>query len=58
MVGVGAFSSSLRGLKLVPAKWRDLVPPTSPHQGATQRVPITAVVKCDDKIPAIHVNRV
>ena len=27
IVGVGAFSGSLRGLKLVPAKWRYLVPP-------------------------------
>jgi hypothetical protein len=27
LVGVGAFSSSLRGLKLVPAKWRHLVSP-------------------------------
>ena len=26
MVGVGAFLGSLRGLKLVPAKWRYLVP--------------------------------
>jgi len=25
----GAFSSSLRGLKLIPAKWRYLIPPTS-----------------------------
>ena len=29
VVGVCAFSGSLRGLKLVPAKWRCLVPPTS-----------------------------
>lgn len=29
LVGVGAFSSGLRGLRLVPAKWRYLVPPTS-----------------------------
>jgi len=29
VVGVGAFSSSLRGLKRIPAKWRCLVPPTS-----------------------------
>jgi len=29
LVGVCAFSSCLRGLKLVPAKWRYLVPPTS-----------------------------
>jgi hypothetical protein len=29
VVGVCAFSSSLRGLKLVPAQWRYLVPPTS-----------------------------
>jgi hypothetical protein len=27
MVGVAAFSGSLRGLKSVPLKWRDLVPP-------------------------------
>jgi hypothetical protein len=27
-VGVAAFSGSLRSLKLVPAKWRSLVPPT------------------------------
>ena len=26
VVGVSAFSGSLRGLKLVPAKWRPLVP--------------------------------
>src|SRR5687767_5520818 len=38
MVGVSAFSGSLRGLKLVPSKWRCRVPPTSPHQGATRRV--------------------
>ena len=29
LVGVAAFSGSLRGLKLVPAKWLRLVPPTS-----------------------------
>jgi len=29
VVGVCAFSSSWRGLELVPAKWRCLVPPTS-----------------------------
>ncbi|HKY54860.1 MAG TPA: hypothetical protein VJM08_11165 [Anaerolineales bacterium] len=29
LVGVGAFSGSLRGLELVPAKWRCLLPPTS-----------------------------
>jgi hypothetical protein len=29
MVGVAAFSGSLRDSKLVPAKWRCLVPPTS-----------------------------
>ncbi len=29
VVGVGAFSGSLCGLELVPAKWRCLVPPTS-----------------------------
>ena len=29
LVGVCAFSGSLRGLKLVPSKWRYLVPPTS-----------------------------
>src|SRR6266508_6662988 len=29
LVGVAAFSGSLRGLKWVPAKWRCLVPPTS-----------------------------
>jgi uncharacterized membrane protein YgdD (TMEM256/DUF423 family) len=29
LVGVCAFSGSLRGLKLVPAKWRSLIPPTS-----------------------------
>ncbi len=38
MVGVAAFSGSLCGSKLVPAKWHRLVPPTSPHQGATRRV--------------------
>jgi len=26
-VGVAAFSSRLRGLELVPAKWRSLIPP-------------------------------
>jgi len=37
VVGVGAFSGTLRGLKLIPSKRRCLVPPTSPHdprQGA------------------------
>jgi hypothetical protein len=34
VVGIAAFSGSLCGLKLVPSKWRCLVPPTSPHQGA------------------------
>jgi len=29
LVGVCAFSGSLRGLELIPAKWRYLVPPTS-----------------------------
>src|SRR6266508_1184249 len=29
LVGVGAFSSSLRGLELIPSKWRYLVPPIS-----------------------------
>ncbi len=29
VVGVAAFSGSLRGLELVPSKWRPLVPPTS-----------------------------
>jgi len=29
LVGVCAFSGSLRGLELIPAKWRRLVPPTS-----------------------------
>jgi hypothetical protein len=29
VVGVGAFLSSLRGLELVPSKWRPLVPSTS-----------------------------
>jgi hypothetical protein len=29
LVGVCAFSGSLRGLRLVPSKWRYLVPPTS-----------------------------
>ncbi|HJQ14623.1 MAG TPA: hypothetical protein VJ830_07755 [Anaerolineales bacterium] len=28
-----AFSDSLRGLRLVPAKGRSLIPPTSPRQG-------------------------
>jgi len=52
LVGVCAFSSTLRGLELVPSKWRYLIPGehwdgaqsrriepveiTSPHQGATQ----------------------
>src|SRR5215213_2986764 len=38
VVGVCVFSDNLCGLKLVPVKWRYLVPPTSPHQGATRRV--------------------
>ncbi|HET8671068.1 MAG TPA: hypothetical protein VFM05_10705, partial [Candidatus Saccharimonadales bacterium] len=38
LVGVCAFSGSLCGLKLVPSKWRYLVPPTNPHQSATRRV--------------------
>jgi hypothetical protein len=29
VVGVAAFSGTLCGLKLAPAKWRSLVPPTS-----------------------------
>jgi len=29
VVGVCAFSGTLRGLKLIPVKWRYLVPPTS-----------------------------
>ena len=33
LVGVGAFLGSLRGLSLVPANWRCLVPPTSTPQG-------------------------
>ena len=37
-VGLAAFLSSFRGSKLIPAKRRCLVPPTSPHQGATRRV--------------------
>jgi hypothetical protein len=32
MVGVGAFLGSFCGLKLVPAKWRYLIPPTSTPQ--------------------------
>jgi hypothetical protein len=35
VVGVCAFSSSWRGWRLIPAKWRYLVPPASPHQGAS-----------------------
>jgi hypothetical protein len=44
-VGVGAFSGGLRGLELVPSKWRYLVPPAltsvlrdphHPHQGASR----------------------
>jgi len=31
-LGLGAFSGSLRGLELVPAKWHCLVPPTSTPQ--------------------------
>jgi hypothetical protein len=31
----GAFSGSLRGLKLVPSKWRYLAPPASTPQGHT-----------------------
>lgn len=29
LVGLCAFSGSLGGLKLVPLKWRSLIPPTS-----------------------------
>jgi hypothetical protein len=29
VVGVGAFLDRLRGLKLIPSKWRYLVPPTA-----------------------------
>ena len=32
LVGVCAFSGSLRGLELVPSKWRCLVPPTSGYR--------------------------
>ena len=41
MVGVAAFSGNLCNLNWIPLKWRPLVPPTSPHQGATQRVTLT-----------------
>jgi hypothetical protein len=34
VVGVAAFLGSLCHLKLVPAKWRPLVPPTSTPEGA------------------------
>jgi hypothetical protein len=34
VVGVGALSSGLRGLKLGPSKWQCLVPPTSTPEGA------------------------
>ncbi len=37
-VGVAAFSSSLRGLELVPAKWRYLLPPTRPAARDLRRV--------------------
>jgi len=37
-VGVGAFSGSLRGLELVPAKWRCLVPGER-RDGAQSRPP-------------------
>ena len=57
-MGVVAFSGSLRGWELVPAKWRCLVPPrriepveiTSPHQGAT-RYPVGAYPPGADAIP-------
>jgi hypothetical protein len=39
LVGVGGFSNTLRGLELIPSKRRYLVPPSSPHQGATRQVP-------------------
>lgn len=29
LVGFCAFSGSLRGVELIPAKWRSLIPPTS-----------------------------
>src|SRR6266498_5636967 len=38
LVGLAAFSGSLCDLELVPSKRRYLIPPTSPHQGATRRV--------------------
>src|SRR5215208_4833771 len=38
-VGVGAFSGSLRGLELVPAKWRCLVPGER-RDGAQSRPPV------------------
>jgi hypothetical protein len=37
VVGVCAFSGSLRGLKLVPVKWRYLVPPTSGYPAESVR---------------------
>ena len=57
LVGLAAFSGSLCDLELVPSKRRYLIPPTSPHQGATRRVPITALVKCEDKTLLFGVNR-
>jgi hypothetical protein len=38
VMGVGAFSGSLRGLELLPIKWRYLVLPTSTPKGHTHRV--------------------
>ena len=37
VVGVGAFSGNLRGLKLVPSKWRYFVPPTSGYPAESMR---------------------
>ena len=38
VVRLAALKWSYTRLKQVPSKWRDPVPPTSPHQGATRRV--------------------
>jgi len=37
VVGVGAFSSTSRGLELIPSKWRYLVPPTSGYPATSMR---------------------
>jgi len=47
-----AFSGRLRGLRLVPAKWRCLIPPTSTPEGAyPQGATQTRAVRRDQDFP-------